>query len=202
MADWNRLSCNTGGTLVEKCCHFFDLMAHIIGAAPLRVMASGGQDVNHLDEVYNGQNSDILDNAYVIVEWENGTRSSLDLCMFAEASVNQEELVAVGDKGKIEAFAPSHSAQTKGAGATEANQPPNFVLGLRNPEIWTGPPTVKPPDTSSNPPLQKLHLTADQKIIDAGYHMGATYFELKAFVDAVLGGQPPAVTVRGNFKPF
>ena len=174
-------------------------MAHIIGAAPLRVMASGGQDVNHLDEVYNGQNSDILDNAYVIVEWENGTRSSLDLCMFAEASVNQEELVAVGDKGKIEAFAPSHSAQTKGAGATEANQPPNFVLGLRNPEIWTGPPTVKPPDTSSNPPLQKLHLTADQKIIDAGYHMGATYFELKAFVDAVLGGQFPAVTVRGNF---
>ena len=24
--DWNRFSRNTGGTLVEKCCHFFDLM--------------------------------------------------------------------------------------------------------------------------------------------------------------------------------
>ena len=35
------------------------------------VMASGGQDVNHLDEVYNGERSDIMDNAYVIVEFAN-----------------------------------------------------------------------------------------------------------------------------------
>jgi len=26
VGDWNRFSNNTGGTLVEKCCHFFDLM--------------------------------------------------------------------------------------------------------------------------------------------------------------------------------
>ncbi|MEM7288596.1 MAG: Gfo/Idh/MocA family oxidoreductase, partial [Actinomycetota bacterium] len=26
VGDWNRFSENTGGTLVEKCCHFFDLM--------------------------------------------------------------------------------------------------------------------------------------------------------------------------------
>ena len=31
----------------------------------------------------------------------------LDLCMFAEATTNQEELVAVGDEGKVEAFLPS-----------------------------------------------------------------------------------------------
>ena len=24
--NWNRFSKNTGGTLVEKCCHFFDVM--------------------------------------------------------------------------------------------------------------------------------------------------------------------------------
>jgi myo-inositol 2-dehydrogenase / D-chiro-inositol 1-dehydrogenase len=26
VGDWNRFNKNTGGTLVEKCCHFFDLM--------------------------------------------------------------------------------------------------------------------------------------------------------------------------------
>ena len=52
---WNRFSANTGGTLVEKCCHFFDLMNLIVGERPTRVMASGAQDVNHLDEVYDGR---------------------------------------------------------------------------------------------------------------------------------------------------
>ena len=28
--DWNRFAKNTGGTLVEKCCHFFDLMRLIV----------------------------------------------------------------------------------------------------------------------------------------------------------------------------
>lgn len=106
VGDWNRFSENTGGTLVEKCCHYFDLMNHIVGARPIRVMASGAQDVNHLEEVYDGRRSDILDNAYVIVEYANGVRTMLDLCMFAEATRNQEELVAVGDTGKVEALIP------------------------------------------------------------------------------------------------
>jgi len=104
--NWNRFSDNTGGTLVEKCCHYFDLMNHMVGTRPLRVMASGGQDVNHLDEYHDGRRSDILDNAYVIVEYDGGVRAMLDLCMFAEATKNQEELVAVGDSGKVEALIP------------------------------------------------------------------------------------------------
>ena len=103
---WNRFSANTGGTLVEKCCHYFDLMNLIVGTRPVRVYASGGQDVNHLDEVYDGRPSDILDNAYVVVDYDGGVRAMLDLCMFAEATLNQEELVAVGDAGKVEAFIP------------------------------------------------------------------------------------------------
>ncbi|MDH3294952.1 MAG: Gfo/Idh/MocA family oxidoreductase [Acidimicrobiia bacterium] len=106
VGDWNRLSANTGGTLVEKCCHYFDLMNLIAGSRPHRVYASGGQDVNHLDEVYDGRPSDILDNAFVIVDYENGLRASLDLCMFAEASRNQEEISVVGDRGKVEALIP------------------------------------------------------------------------------------------------
>ena len=44
VGDWNRFSANTGGTLVEKCCHFFDLMNLILNERPCRVMASGAQD--------------------------------------------------------------------------------------------------------------------------------------------------------------
>jgi predicted dehydrogenase len=102
--DWNRFNVNTGGTLVEKCCHFFDLMCLIAKSQPVSVMASGSQAVNHLNESYDGKVPDILDNAYVIVNFENGVRGLLDLCMFAEASKNEQEVCVVGDKGKVEAM--------------------------------------------------------------------------------------------------
>lgn len=49
---------------------------------------------------------DIIDNAYVIVEFENGSRGMLDLCMFAEGSKNEQEIVVVGNTGKVK-FSPS-----------------------------------------------------------------------------------------------
>lgn len=107
VGNWNRFSENTGGTLTEKCCHFFDLMRLIAQSNPVRVMASGDQRFNHLDETYDGRTPDILDNAFVIVDFENGVRASLDLSMFAEGSVNNEELSIVGRTGKAEAFIPS-----------------------------------------------------------------------------------------------
>ena len=53
--DWNRFNEKTGGTLVEKCCHFFDLMNLMIHSVPVKIYASGGQSVNHLDECYRGK---------------------------------------------------------------------------------------------------------------------------------------------------
>jgi predicted dehydrogenase len=107
VGDWNRFSANTGGTMVEKCCHFFDLMRLITRAEAVRLYASGGQDVNHLDELYGDQRPDIVDNAFVVVDFANGVRALLDLCMFAEASRDQEEIVATGDLGKVECGVPS-----------------------------------------------------------------------------------------------
>jgi predicted dehydrogenase len=104
VGDWNRFNRFTGGTFVEKCCHFFDLMNLIIGERPEWVMASGGQDVNHLDERYLGEQPDIFDNGFVIVEYPGGRRAMLDLCMFAEASRNEQEISVVGDLGKVEAL--------------------------------------------------------------------------------------------------
>lgn len=106
VGDWNRFARNTGGTLVEKCCHFFDLMRLITGQEPVRVFASAGQDVNHLDERYDGERPDILDNAFATVDFDGGARALLDLCMFAEGSRNQEEITATGDRGKLECFIP------------------------------------------------------------------------------------------------
>src|SRR5690606_5061103 len=72
---WNRFNHSSGGTLVEKCCHFFDLMRLAIRSEPVRVMASAGQAVNHRDEIYDGKTPDIWDNAYVIVDFANGARA-------------------------------------------------------------------------------------------------------------------------------
>jgi predicted dehydrogenase len=56
--------------------------------------------------MYDGERSDILDNAFVIVDYDDGVRAHLDLCMFAEASRNEQEISVVGDRGKVEAAIP------------------------------------------------------------------------------------------------
>lgn len=162
--NWNRFSKNTGGTLVEKCCHFFDLMNLVVGAKPLRVMASGGQDVNHLDEYYNGERSDILDNAYVVVEYDNGVRTMLDLSMFAEGSRNEQEICAVGSLGKVEAFIPGDG---------------KVLIGQRQGRS-----------------VREVEVGMDPDVAHVGFHFGASYLECKKFVDAVVNGDSPAVTVE------
>ena len=166
--NWNRFSRNTGGTLVEKCCHFFDLMISITGANPIRVMASGGQDVNHLDESYDGETPDILDNAYVIVDFDNGARGMLDLCMFAEASKNEREISVVGTAGKLEAL------------DTESL----IRVGRRTEDIVSG----------INVVTEERVKATDVKHI--GLHHGASYLEHVDFVEAIRARRPEAVTLR------
>ncbi|KAG9447117.1 hypothetical protein H6P81_013245 [Aristolochia fimbriata] len=69
-------------------------------ADPVHVMAFGAIDVNNKDEDCDGKVPDIIDNAYAVVEYENGSRGMLDLCMFAEGSKNDQEISVVGDIGK------------------------------------------------------------------------------------------------------
>ena len=45
--------------------------------------------------------SDQITDATPIVDFANGVRGCLDLCMFAEASRNEQELCAVGSAGKV-----------------------------------------------------------------------------------------------------
>lgn len=177
VGDWNRFSRNTGGTLVEKCCHFFDLMNLVLPGRPVRVLASGGQDVNHLDEAYatdrgGAEVPDILDNAFVVVDFTDGRRALLDLCMFAEGSRWEQELVATGSAGKVEVNLPNFMEMARG-------REPEMVVGSRGPD-W--PVTVGPvPD--------------DDRINYHGGHHGASYLEHVEFCDAIRSGAPPAVTV-------
>jgi len=168
VGDWNRFSRNTGGTLVEKTCHYFDLMNLIIGERPVQVYASGNQAVNHLDEVYDGETSDILDNAYVIVDYPGGQRAMLDLCMFAEATKDQEELSVVGDKGKLDARIPSSELH----------------LGTRSGE---GLPDIGKVETRS--------ITNDE-IRHEGLHHGASFLEHVDFAEAVRTYRAASITAK------
>jgi len=178
VGDWNRFNRFTGGTLVEKACHFYDLMRHIMRSNPTWIYASGNQAVNHLEERYNGNEiPDILDNAFTVIDFENGAKALLDLCMFAECSKYQEEISVVGDKGKVEAFAPSHGQRD----ASKASSASFIRVGTRN--EWKQ--SHLPPDASKMPPIEESTVDIDPDLLDAGYHGGATFHELEAWIDAI-----------------
>ncbi|MDO8883104.1 MAG: Gfo/Idh/MocA family oxidoreductase [Pseudotabrizicola sp.] len=176
VGDWNRFNRNTGGTLVEKCCHFFDLMRLIAGCDPVRVMASAGQGVNHLEERYDGQTPDIWDNAYVIVEFANGLRAMLELCMFAEGARYQEEISAVGPKGKIECLVPG-PGRFWPAHLGEAPVP-KVIVSPRNPK---GP--------------HELEVPVDPALLAAGDHNGSTFYQHQGFARVVRGKVRPEVSL-------
>lgn len=179
VGDWNRFSERTGGTLVEKCCHFFDLMRLVVGAEPVRVYASGAADVNHRDERYDGRVPDILDNAFVIVDFANGCRASLDLCMFAEGSWFQEEIAATGDAAKIEVFIPGPARFWPGGAERESE-------------------VVVSPRAPKGPIRRKIHV--DEAILKAGDHHGSTYFQHLGFRAAMLEGAPVDVTLADGLQ--
>ncbi len=204
---------------MEKCCHHFDLMRRILRSEPRRVYASGCQALNHKEAVGgNAPQPDILDNAYVMIDFENGARGMLELCMFAEASKHQEEVSLVGTHGKLEAFAPSHGAREDDGDLI------NFRMGVRNSAFvrgeWelTEPPAPEECGRSSlsypffpyvtpyfpwiSPAslfcrLLEEHVAVAPELLLAGNHAGATFEELVRFTRAALAGSPTAeVSVR------
>jgi myo-inositol 2-dehydrogenase / D-chiro-inositol 1-dehydrogenase len=99
---WNKFSKYSGGTLVEKCCHYFDLLNMFAQAKPVSVFATGSMAVNFKEFEYNGEKSDIIDNAVVGVEYKNGVRAGFNLCMFAP--MFYDEITLCGDEGYLKAF--------------------------------------------------------------------------------------------------
>jgi myo-inositol 2-dehydrogenase / D-chiro-inositol 1-dehydrogenase len=176
VGDWNRFERNTGGTLVEKCCHFFDLMRLVMQADPIRVFASGGQNHNHTGESYQGQVPDILDNAYVVLDFPGGRRAMLDLCMFAEGARYQEELCVVGAKGKIECKVPGPGRFWP----TELGDAPVAQLIVSQRHItgadgWSNSPSIR----AVKP--HQLDIPVDAALLAAGDHNGSTFYQHQKF---------------------
>jgi predicted dehydrogenase len=179
VGNWNRFNEKSGGTLVEKCCHFFDLMRLVVGAEATRVYASGGMDVNFLEESYDGRSPDVLDNAFVVVDFDNGVRAALDLCMFAEGSTWQEVIAATGDRAKVEAFVPGPARFSRDGRERVA-------------EI-----AISPRETKLE---QRLKVDVDATILAAGDHHGSTFYQHQRFLDLVRHGGKPEVTLDDGTK--
>ena len=171
VGDWNRFAINTGGTMTEKCCHFFDLMRLVVGAEPVRIHCSGAMDVNHLGERYDGKTPDIIDNSFTTIDFANGVRGMLDLCMFADGADQQEEISATGDAARLDVFIPAgdivHSPRT----------------GFRNPKRVT-----------------RMHVETDSAALAAGDHHGSTFHQHQAFTAAVRGQGPIMVTADDGLR--
>jgi predicted dehydrogenase len=129
-------------------------------------MASGAQNVNHLNENYNGHVPDIYDNGYVIVDFDNGARAMLELCMFAEGSRYQEEISAVGRHGKIEARVPGPGRFW----SEHLGEPPvpQVIVSPRNP---AGP--------------EEKEVPVDPALLEAGDHNGSTFYQHRKFLEVV-----------------
>ncbi len=177
---WNRFNRNTGGTMVEKCCHFFDLMRLVMKSEPVRVMASAGQAVNHQDEAYDGEVPDVWDRGYVIVDFASGARAMLELCMFAEGSLYQEEVSAVGPRGKIEALVPGPGRFWPG----DIGRPPV-------PQLIVSPRTPKGP--------RRIDIPVDPALLAAGDHNGSTFYQHQRFLEVVRGAARAEVTLADGY---
>ena len=139
--------------------------------------------MNHLDERYGGQTPDIWDNAYVIVDFENGARAMLELCMFAEGSRYQEEISAVG---------PAHIAlyMTIGAEALAPGPGRFWPAHLGAPPV---PKLIISPRDPKGP--RELEIPVDPDLLEAGDHNGSTFYQHRFFAEAVRSGGHPHVSL-------
>lgn len=172
IGQWNKFSRLSGGTLVEKCCHYFDLINLFAQSRPERVFASGSMAVNFKEFEHEQGKCDILDNAMVVIEYENGVRGNFGLAMFVP--MFYEEIVLCGDIGRLRAsenmdFLPGASLKSQL-------------------EIFGGETFPSRVTTPSYPVA----------IEESGHH-GATFFEHVHFVDSIDAGKSDGPTPMDAF---
>lgn len=166
---WNKFNEFSGGTLVEKCCHYFDLINLMAESRPHSVYATGGQAVNFLDFQQDGKISDIHDHGFVVINYENGVHASFTLNMFSEELY--EELIVGGSKGRLIATESSSFKNTDSS------------LGQIKVEVEGH---------------QDYHFrdTTYPAIIESSGHHGATFFEHEAFMAKLAGKESDGATLE------
>lgn len=169
---WNKFNQYSGGTLVEKCCHYFDLMNLFAQSRPTKIYATGSMAVNFRTFEYNGRKSDILDNAIVSIDYENGVRAGFTLCMFSPQFY--EELMLCGDEGHLRTY-----------------ESIDFLPGPKQKTYLE----IKVGEKSTSRISQPCYPT----YIEQSGHGGATFFEHKYFIDEIEGSKRSVATAEEGF---
>ncbi|MFH1053218.1 MAG: Gfo/Idh/MocA family oxidoreductase [Candidatus Woesearchaeota archaeon] len=120
--DWRRFKENSGGFIVEKCCHDMDLANWIIKSLPKKVASFGGANFyieknSNIYEDYTKQKElkfignkipnpfiiekDVIDNQVVIIEYYNGVRAVFHTN--SNSSFPERRMYICGSKGTIRA---------------------------------------------------------------------------------------------------
>jgi predicted dehydrogenase len=159
VGQWNKFNAYTGGSLIEKCCHYFDLMNLFADGRPKQVFAIGNQAVNFRDFAYDNKKADGLDQAQVTVDYDNGVIGAFSLCMFVPGA--REEMIVCGDTGRLRVSEQSLLGQ----------EHENHL------EVWSGENGASRTSVPTYPPY----------IASAGHH-GSTFFEHVAFANDLLSG--------------
>ena len=99
----------SGGAILDKNCHHFDLFSWFIRSPPKKVFAMGGQHTykpGHKIQCpyssYKGEplkDPTIVDHANVLIEYENGAKGNLGLCMYEIRPIEGLEIGIMGNNG-------------------------------------------------------------------------------------------------------
>jgi predicted dehydrogenase len=192
-----------GDTLVEKCVHFFDLFRLLTNQELHTCTAKVHRGL--LDEEYGydqrpGNPTRIIDSAFVLMDFketpsggktskfagQRGTLGCLELCMFADGSRHQEEIIVTGMKGRLEAYLPEnkvfHYLRPTRLHMTKEN--------VKDREKWVD--TTQPPPKSSIQEeiidcsdLSKVYSFSQEIPQHSGHHYCSTAVEWKYLIEQV-----------------
>ena len=244
VGQWNKDRNKSGDTLVEKCCHFFDLFRLLTKQNLHSCTTKIQRGLLHNQYKYDmSVDNPIIDSAYVLLDFQGNnffersdesgldadvevhmgiplgssstdsetsvgqtelsqemddviaptsgivhrsesiatrvlqqaTMGCLELCMFAEGSRHQEELIVTGMQGRLEAYLPENKV---------------FLYQRPSDEAWSD--KSKPPPSESIreqvfecSDLSTVYPFADEIPNHAGYHYCSTAVEWKYLLDAV-----------------
>jgi len=172
VGQWNKFSSYSGGTLVEKCCHYFDIFNLFAESRPARVFASGRQAANYADFEYHGARADILDSASVIIEYENGIRATFDLAMFVP--LFYEEFIVCASGGRLRTFQQEDFLHETG-----------LQSGL---ELYRG--------ESGTSRLSEPRYAG---VVRETGHSGADFYAHRSFLELIAGNDKNAPTVEEGY---
>jgi myo-inositol 2-dehydrogenase / D-chiro-inositol 1-dehydrogenase len=192
------------GAVFVSSCHFFDLMRLITGEEAnldhVRALAQRG--INYGDEpsLYDVP---IIDSAYVTLPFQSNdkvkTIANLELCMYAEGSRHQEEIIVTGTKGRLEAYLPENKV---------------YAFTRPSPELWSN--RAEPPPPSSI--KQRVYDCSDVRHVHGledsaaatipthgGYHYSSTAIEWYKLLQAMknekeTGVWTPLVSLQDGLR--